>query len=637
MKKIFIVLLSLLISVAGNIPVALAADAVPPSLQFSDITSGPAAGGKDDLGAIITVAGKNFGAQQSSGYVSVGGVKAAAYLYWSDTKISFQPGASAVSGEIKVTTAGGTSNGLPFTVRSGNIYFVDDTSSGNPGSGTFTDPWRSPSTFLGQMKPGDIAYFRGGTYGNNITLGSGQSNGTAGNEIAFIGYPGETATVSSAWADFDLQDGRQYFVIAGFKLYSDSKNVSVTGSHIRIINNNMESLKTHSYGMIHPTIGSDIKIYGNTFSGATSGNKLDHPIYVGYGADNVDIGWNRIYNNNVDRGPVISVNTDGAQQSGYKFDNIRIHDNEIDCNGARGIGVVCTQAGSSVRIYNNIFTGSSDQVVYVYSGSVSISNNVFYVSPGGSIIQLTTMNDGSYTYWPETIDIKNNILYSRNGGQYFEIINENEMGKVDISNNAYYGAGSGPSRDAQAKNTDPLFVNAGAGNFYLSENSPCINAGTDVSSLTVFDKDGYARSQEGVTDMGVYEHGTSGLSLIGGTKPDGVTLGQTTPDGEVPDLPSSFEPVARVNDILVLGSTLRRGTINPDKGETAKIYFRGKETGTYHARVFTLAGDLVWETVKSNVSEGMFEWVPRGMASAVYVVNVLGPGMKATKKLAIVN
>ena len=56
---------------------AMGADVPLPTLLVSDITSGPAAGGKDDQGAIVTVTGRNFGAQQNSGYVTTGGVKAA--------------------------------------------------------------------------------------------------------------------------------------------------------------------------------------------------------------------------------------------------------------------------------------------------------------------------------------------------------------------------------------------------------------------------------------------------------------------------------------------------------------------------------------------------------------------------------
>jgi hypothetical protein len=632
MKKITI-LLAILLSFSG-MP-AFAGTQSAPSLLFSDLTSGPAAGGRDNLGAIVTIVGRNFGSQQGNGCVTVGGAKAAAYLLWSDTKISFQPGSAAATGELRVITDGGTSNALSFTVRSGNIYFVDDTSPGSPGSGTFADPWRNHSSFISRMQPGDILYFRGGTYTSNIVLTSGHTNGVAGKEIAFIGYPGELPRISSSLQDFDFQDNKQYFIVAGFKLYSGSRNISVTASHIRIVNNDIEGLKSHAYGMIHPTIGSDIKIYGNSFSGATSGDKLDHPIYVGYGADNVDIGWNHIYNNNVDRGPLISVNIDGAQQGGYKFENIRIHDNRIESNGARSIGIVCTQAGSSVYIYNNIFTGNSQlQTVYQYSGSLHMYNNIFYGSPGAATIQLTTMSDGSYTYWPETVDIKNNIIYNRSGGQYFEIVNENQMGSVTIKNNNYYGAGAGPSRDTGAVNADPGFLDAANGNFMLAANSPCVNGGADVTALLPVDIDGYSRLQGTAVDIGPYEY--AAVRAVAGN--NGATV---TPAGDsaVDSSGGPAQPPAGVtvplNDILVLGATAGRGTVNPSQGETAKIYFRGARTGTYHARIFTLAGDLAWEQVKQNVSEGMFEWVPKGMASAIYIVHVEGPGMKMMKKLAI--
>lgn len=624
MKKKIAVVVTFLLVMAGN--VSFAAGGAVPSLLFSDLTSGPATGGKDDRGAIVTVVGRNFGDRQNDSYVTVGGAKAAAYLSWSDTKISFQPGAGTVSGDIRVTVAGANSNSLPFTVRPGNIYFVSAASPNNPGSGTFADPWRSVSSFISRMRPGDILYLRGGTYGG-IVLASGQTNGAAGNEIAFVGFPGETALITNGKA-VDFQDTRQYFVVAGLRLISPGETISITGNYIRIVNNYIEGLKNSAYGMIHPTIGHDMQIYGNTFTGATSGNKLDHPIYVGYGADNVDIGWNRIYNNRIDRGPVISVNTDGAERLGYRFENIRIHDNDIDVSGARGIGIVAMQRGSSVYIYNNIFTGDSPlQTVYAYSGSLYMDNNVFYGAPGAAAIQLTPMDDGAGTvYRPETVEIKNNIIYNR-GGQYFDIVNESQMGSLTIASNAYYGAGTGPARDGGAVNADPLFVDAAQGNFMLQPNSPCINAGADVHALVPYDKDGYARLGQGAVDMGAFEYGAEHLAASGGGSGDTVNPPE-------PPVPLSALPVG-LNDILVLGSASGRGTVNPDRGETARIYFRGKTAGAYHARICTLAGEPVWEKVLQNVREGLFEWVPRDMASAIYVVAVEGPGMKAVKKLAV--
>jgi hypothetical protein len=85
----------------------------------------------------------------------------------------------------------------------------------------------------------------------------------------------------------------------------------------------------------------------------------------------------------------------------------------------------------------------------------------------------------------------------------------------------------------------------------------------------------------------------------------------------------------------VIGSTAGKGTINPAKGETAKIEFKGTGTGKFSCKIFNLSGDILWEQEQDNISEGTFEWVPGNIASGIYVVYIKGPGLKLHKKVAI--
>jgi Fibronectin type III domain len=87
--------------------------------------------------------------------------------------------------------------------------------------------------------------------------------------------------------------------------------------------------------------------------------------------------------------------------------------------------------------------------------------------------------------------------------------------------------------------------------------------------------------------------------------------------------------------IIVIGSTKNSGVINPDQGDTAKIYFKGPQTGEYECRIFTLTGELVWQDTQENVSSGMFEWIPQNIASGGYVACVTGPGLNVKKKIAV--
>src|SRR6266700_3984380 len=103
-------LLLLLVSAA-----LLSAQSAPPRIFYSDLESGPITGGQNNKGAWVTIWGKSFGATQGTSTVTVGGGSADNYPLWSDTKIAFQLGANAKTGNIVVNVPNvGSSNGLAF-------------------------------------------------------------------------------------------------------------------------------------------------------------------------------------------------------------------------------------------------------------------------------------------------------------------------------------------------------------------------------------------------------------------------------------------------------------------------------------------------------------------------------------------
>jgi hypothetical protein len=383
--------------------------------------------------------------------------------------------------------------------------------------------------------------------------------------------------------------------------------------------------------MIYPIVGGDVQIYGNEFTGATSGDKRDHVIYVGYGSDNIDIGWNNFHDNNIAEGPIISINTDYAVNEHYKFENIRVHDNVMDCRKSstalRAIGVVATDYGSTVYIYNNTFIGGGYHTVYMYSGQTYIYNNDFFDSNGTAAIYFCTVNDAGNYYKPGPVEIKNNIFYVRKGTEYLSISNENEIGSdnIRVSNNNYYGNGDGPSRDSKPINADPLFRDPWKDDFHLLPNSPCIGTGSGAFNLAPRDKDGLNRPRSGVA-IGAYEYTAavgSSAANGGGSGNNQVTV---NPDGTLG---------LRVGDVVVLGSKAGRGTVNPDKGDTAQICYQGSERGTFECRIFTLTGEQVWQTTQNNVNGGIFDWKPDSMASGIYIAFVKGPGVKKYQKIAV--
>jgi hypothetical protein len=79
---------------------------------------------------------------------------------------------------------------------------------------------------------------------------------------------------------------------------------------------------------------------------------------------------------------------------------------------------------------------------------------------------------------------------------------------ADNSLNSNNIAGTGIVTATNCIVSDPLFVDAGSGNYRLQSVSPCVDAGSDalVPAGVTTDLDGSARIQNGTVDMGAYEY-----------------------------------------------------------------------------------------------------------------------------------
>ena len=104
-------------------------------------------------------------------------------------------------GAIYVIVNGRQSNSLPFTVRTGNIYFSTLGGNDDTGDGSWSNPWRTIPKAADSLSPGDIAYIGDGVdqfaetnYGAAVNLGS---DGEPGRPKALIVYPGATSNVGN--------------------------------------------------------------------------------------------------------------------------------------------------------------------------------------------------------------------------------------------------------------------------------------------------------------------------------------------------------------------------------------------------------------------------------------------------------
>ena len=69
-------------------------------------------------GTVVTISGTGFGPSRGTSYVKFGGTKVTSYVSWSATEIKVKvPAMAAATVMVKVTTKGGLSNGMSFTVK----------------------------------------------------------------------------------------------------------------------------------------------------------------------------------------------------------------------------------------------------------------------------------------------------------------------------------------------------------------------------------------------------------------------------------------------------------------------------------------------------------------------------------------
>ncbi len=507
------------------------AQTAPPRVLFTDLESGPNTGGENNAGVFVTIYGNGFGASRGSSYVTIGGGQAAAYRLWTNTKVIVQIGAGARTGNIVVTTGAGSSPGLPFTVRSGAIYFVS-TGGNDSNNGSATSPWRTMRKCTTTIAAGDTCYVMNGVtatsddYNSALLLGSA---GAAGRPKALVIYPGHSATIGgstdrgvySCSGLSSCPDG-SYWVVAGFNIRG-VEAIDVTGTQrVRIVGNNIQCPNGDGASACVASGHSGyLQILGNEVTNAGNSNpsKLYHSVYLSSDANHVEIGWNWIHNNRACRG--VQFHSTSAPN---QFD-LSVHDNlihDIRCDGINFATI--DPSKGKVEAYNNVIfnagTGpdfpegpSNYACIYVPaftnsgsagSGTVEIFNNTLYNcgtgdSQYGAGISFTPSD-------PVSLRLRNNVVLQTNSRPY--LARDTNLSRLSGSNNLWFGNGSGPSQTSANVGADPRFVNLTARDFHLQSGSPGVDAG--VLTTAAKDRDGVPRAQGSAFDIGAHEYFAGG-------------------------------------------------------------------------------------------------------------------------------
>jgi len=561
MRKFFLPALWALIIAATGVA---SAQGSAPSIYFTDINSGPNTGGASNNGVFVTIYGSGFGATQGTSTVTVGGGVVASCPVWGAKwlwyqKTTCQLGANAKSGNIVVKTSAGTSNGIPFTVRAGGIYFVS-TSGSDSAAGSFAAPWKTMTKLRSTVKAGDTVYLRAGTWSalddDRSTLLVNGKSGTAAAPIAVSGYPGETATISAGthdWAIADTYSDSNWWTFSNITIAdagdigvywspTDTKGARMDGIRfVGTINHNIQSCPWEFNGDSSSSqmLGNDV--YDFALESPSTGVRGYGWYYGGYGAQtNIEIGWNYVHYDGA-----LKLGSRGLQMYGHcpqagqcpdktdLFQNVVFHDNVVKGMGRSGIllggsdgtGDDPFKDDNTQYIYNNVFVanGATD-LDYGYSaiqfgnsssgtGTFKVYNNTFYGNGNSPLPSASgDIDDQGVT----SIEIVNNAFYAPSSSSHycgyvcFEV--NGKSSQVSGHHNLFYNFGNGPSWSTNSiSGKDPLFVNPSTdmsvADFHLQSSSPAKDVGYTESAVT-HDVVNVSRPQGSAYDIGAYEYYT---------------------------------------------------------------------------------------------------------------------------------
>ncbi|HZD93488.1 MAG TPA: choice-of-anchor Q domain-containing protein [Candidatus Sulfotelmatobacter sp.] len=545
------------------------AQAAPPRIFFSDLESGPNTGGKNNHGVWVTIWGKGFGTERRSSTVTVGGGAAADYPIWTDAKITFQLGAAARSGNIVVNGANSTSsnpssgisgakasNGLPFTVRPGKIFFVA-TNGSDRNNGSVAAPWRTIVHAKDRMSAGDVTYI-----GNGVTQSKedsytaflsmdrdgGSNSGKPGAPKALVAYPGAAVTIGVAHGleygirTPNIHAREDHWVISQLHIIGGRQAIDMGGTGWKIVGNEIECPGADGQvGCVETSQASQIRFYGNEVHNAgtsPASSKFYHAVYFSTDSNHIDVGWNHIHDNFTCRAvqfhssPLCSPGCGASDETGHNQYDLHVHDNLIHGDNCNAINFATVDPSKGpVEAYNNVIYhvgvhdplegGGAFSCIYVAgitnhgragTGTVEIFNNTLYDCAANN----SRNADGSRGAFSVgggppglMMRLRNNVVYQLPGELYLD----GSKSQITGERNLWFGSGTGPQQTASNLNADPQFMNLAGFDFHLRAGSPAGEAGTAatpksplvVNPAQATDKDGVARPQGKAFSLGAYE------------------------------------------------------------------------------------------------------------------------------------
>ena len=407
-------------------------------------------------------------------------------------------------------------------------YYVDYNATGGNNGTSWQNAWTSLSNISWSiLLPGDTVYISQGTYNERIEVLT--QGGSAGNPIVIsnsteLNHNGEVilnsnGSFSSGIKINSYSNTKAYLTIQGLTIQNFKYGIKIIGEANQLHDitiKNCNFLNFIRAGVYTTGFGNEgnlfnIEVDGCYFNSVDNDTLQTDCIYMQM-TDNITISNNYLYLDNSD----ITGHNDLIQiyigNNGDIFNNVGIHnDGKIrNCQG-----FFFELVSGLFNVYNNSIHLSNsqkalDSKLYFKSNSTAhtvILNNTIY-GFSGDLISTSDTN----------ALIKNNILYSEgfgSGGSHYLIFFSNGRGSsASVDYNCYYDPTntmlniSDGNIGAHSIEADPLLVdiNPLTLDFDLNSGSPCIDKGSDMSSVFTFDIHNNLRPSGSAWDIGNNEY-----------------------------------------------------------------------------------------------------------------------------------
>ncbi len=378
-------------------------------------------------------------------------------------------------------------------------YYAFTTGNDSNSGTSVGSPKRTINAGIALLSAGDTLLLRGifdEGIENSVPSGTSWSN-----KVRIAAYPGETvwlkplvAFVGNNGFVIEFTTTRQYIEFDGINLdatfmpyiavHFDNFG-GANPNHIRMQNAEIIAGPTGGAGTV--TIASNdnefirLTVHGGGIPGGCGILCTNYAFYLG-GSRNL-VEYCDIYDTTTAGVQIFNGGGGSADNNIVRYN--RIHD--ITKSGdVRLWGVIVV--GNNNEVHTNLIYrlnfpyGSSNAGVYVFHG---IGTKIY----GNTIYDCTT--DGIYlnSSSVSATDVRNNIVFSVSGDNFVD-------------------GGAGTVADHNLLGTDPLFVNAGAGDFRLQAGSPAIDAGATIATIAT-DIVGTLRPKGAAYDIGAYEYTTT--------------------------------------------------------------------------------------------------------------------------------